>query len=182
MSIKIAFSGYAAAGKDLAADYLQSKHPGQRLRFAAALHDIARPMFEALGLPYEKDRELLQFLGTDWGRRKHPGIWIKPVLAAVAAAPDVNQYLSDCRFTDEADALKAAGFLLVRIERKHLPDPTADWRKHPSEHDLDAYAGFDYVIKNCGDLDHYLGQLDALWDLVTDGTHTQINFRTTNIA
>jgi hypothetical protein len=109
-------------------------------------------------------------------------VFIEPVLDAVRREPDENYFVTDMRFADEAVALRGHGFVLVNIDRPHMPDRTAAWRQHPSEHGLDGYGRFDFELKNCGHIDHYYGQLDALWQEIEQGNHLLHNFRTVQIA
>jgi hypothetical protein len=179
---RIAFSGRAGAGKDLAADYLLSKYHGQRLAFADQLKHGFRAMVETFGLPYEKDREALQFLGM-WARGKNPQVFIDPVTSKIADNPSDTVLITDLRFDNEAAELRALGFVLVKVERQlhQLAEPTGLWRAHPSETFPDTYQDFDYVVHNCGTPDHYFGQLDQLWQMITEGAHKLINFRTVHI-
>jgi hypothetical protein len=59
-----------------------------------------------------------------------------------------NWIITDTRFPNEADAIKNAGGILIRVERPGVK-PIND---HPSEVGLDHWT-FDYVINNDGDLE-----------------------------
>jgi hypothetical protein len=169
------------AGKDLAASYLTSKHGGHRYAFADHLKDAYRAFVETLGIPYSKDREMLQFAGM-WARRTKPGVFIEHVLRQVQANDGhAHAFITDLRFLDEAYALQSQGFVLVRIDRTDLPEADAEWRKHKSEHDLDNFDGFHFVLKNCGSMEHYSWQLDKLWEMVITGAHRFDNYRCTTI-
>lgn len=106
-----------------------------------------------------KDRDLLQFLGTDWGRAKYgPDIWVKvlrqqiELTAEKAAQEGWNRLVvtvPDTRFKNELDVYPGA--LKVRLE---CPEEVRRARcsvwgnaNHPSETDLDdSIDKFDFVF------------------------------------
>lgn len=105
-------------------------------------------------------RELLQKLGTDAIRSGlHQNAWVNALMADYR--PKTNGYsslgedtvsepkwvITDCRFPNEAKAVRDRGGKVVRIYR---PDhgPIND---HPSETALDRWS-FDYLISNDSDL------------------------------
>lgn len=116
-------------------------------------------------------RELLQKLGTDALRDKlHPNVWINALFADYGCthsdhAPDgldcSNWIITDCRFPNEAKAVKERGGVVVRINRTGIEAINA----HPSETSLDTW-GFDYVIDNDGDIEQLLGKVATLVDSV----------------
>lgn len=128
----IAFTGLAGSGKSTAAAHLVNRRGFTRVRFAGPL----KAMMAALGCtPEEIDgskkelpcdllggktpRHAMQTIGTEWGRDLiSPDLWIRAWQAALAKVPaDVPVVVDDCRFPNEADAVIAAGGLVVRIER-----------------------------------------------------------------
>ena len=56
--------------------------------------------------------------------------------------------VTDVRFRNEADAIRARGGVVVRINRPGIEAPN----DHISEHDLDGYA-FDYFVDNDGTIE-----------------------------
>lgn len=100
-------------------------------------------------------RRWLQWFGTELGRSILPDLWIRALLRKVeqTAGPVV---VDDLRFRNEAKALRAAGFLLVRVEidevarRERIahiyPDYDRALLAHPSETDLDGWTGWDLVL------------------------------------
>jgi len=180
--MKIAFGSKARSGKDTAADFLAERYGGQIFKFATAIYEISRLAYERVGVPFKKDPKLLQFLGTEWGRSIDTDIWVKACLADISLheiSPffdkSENIFLTDARFTNEADALKKDGFLLVRIERSALNrgdigrDPN-----HPSEIDLDNYTGWDYVIDNNGTLEEFHSKIDELYNEILGASSGKI--------
>jgi hypothetical protein len=100
-------------------------------------------------------REFLQKLGTDAVRNGlHPNAWVNALFAdykahAAMFKGEDESYMPcwiipDVRFTNEFDAIKARGGVVVRIERGERA--ASD---HQSEIELDN-AAFDYVIYNNG--------------------------------
>lgn len=130
--VLIAFTGLAGAGKTTAAMHLVKHRGFHRVRFAGPL----KAMMAALGLDQTEidgdrkelpcdllcgktPRQAMQWLGTEFGRNLiGPDLWIRAWQAAVAAQPaGVPVVVDDCRFPNEADAIRVLGGTLVRIER-----------------------------------------------------------------
>lgn len=105
-------------------------------------------------------RELLQKLGTEGVRNViHPNAWVN---ALIGENRGQNWIITDVRFPNEADAVKATGGVMIRIER---PGGIVD--NHPSETSLDNYPGFDFLVSNSGDLNYLSNQAK---DIVSDLT------------
>ena len=91
-------------------------------------------------------RRLLQVLGTDAGRKiLGENIWVDTVLNKVK---DKNVVITDCRFPNEAKALKNSGGFVVRVERPGM----AAINNHLSETSLDGWP-FDLIVLNGGTLE-----------------------------
>lgn len=129
----IALTGLAGSGKTTAAKHLVIGHGWHRVRFAGPL----KAMMKALGLSYREidgdlkeapcallggktPRHAMQTLGTEWGRDLiTPDLWIRAWRAVLSAVPPgVNVVVDDCRFPNEAEAVRAAGGVIVRVERE----------------------------------------------------------------
>lgn len=128
----VAFTGLAGAGKSTAALHLVNHRGFERVRFAGPL----KAMMAALGctaaeidgdhkeLPCDllggkTPRWAMQTIGTEWGRKLIDSeLWVRAWRAAVDRLPaGTPVVVDDCRFPNEAEAIRAAGGLLVRIER-----------------------------------------------------------------
>ena len=131
----------------------------QEIRFAGPIyeiHDFARQRLKELGVEIPdsvkvKDGPLLQYLGTEWGRKTiADDVWVQCARGAVKTFHNALGFLagrtvaivSDCRFRNEFDAFPEA--LRVRLEcPKSARQQRAEmWRNndtHPSEIDLDDY-------------------------------------------
>src|SRR6478752_1282773 len=144
--MRIAFIGLMHSGKSTAAQHFVDKYGAWRPSFADPVKDIAvntlnnviqylpkndvrvnRAMLnEIKNNPHV--RNLLQFIGTELGREwtGNPNIWIDTLLRRIDdeedyAAREHNAQLivvnDDCRFQNEAQALRENGFVLVRVHR-----------------------------------------------------------------
>jgi len=165
----VAFAGLARSGKSTAAMHLVDAHGWQRIRFAGPL----KSMMAALGLTnaeIEGDRkelpcELLcgqtprhamQTIGTEWGRQLiGPDVWIRAWRAAFdRTLPGSCIVVDDCRFPNEAEAVQAAGGIIVRVERHGdtVADHVSEGCTIPAEH----------VIRNAGSTADLLAAVDRL--------------------
>ena len=101
-------------------------------------------------------REFLQKLGTDALRTGlHDNVWVNALMAdykLIEYGDDEQPHLpnwiiTDCRFPNEAQAIKDKGGIIIRIDRLGV-EPI---NNHPSEVGLDHW-NFDYKIVNNSDL------------------------------
>lgn len=131
---KIAFFGPAASGKTWCADYLVNAYRYQKVSFAAKLKEIASDLFNVQG-KNGRDRKILQDVGQKM-REIEPNIWIDHLLTTVdnfEHSVELWQFkdnpkgfvLDDLRYGNEADALRSAGFRLVKVD---VPDEIREWR------------------------------------------------------
>lgn len=105
-------------------------------------------------------RLLLQLLGTDCGRNiLHPNIWINALFADYKKDQS-DWIITDVRFPNEAEAIKARGGIVVRVDRPckecggmgyHKMDCNIGRIEHESEYALDSY-NFDYKLENDGSI------------------------------
>lgn len=133
----------------------------QSLIFASTIYEMHNKILDILeykGIPVERKKygPLLQFLGTEFGRKTdfgpqvgvNPNIWVECLVGEMNAIrrdrPDLNHLfvVSDTRFRNELDGVH--GFR-VRLEaskevRKERCDGWRDTDTHQSEIDLDDYA------------------------------------------
>jgi hypothetical protein len=92
-------------------------------------------------------REYMQRLGTECGRGLlYDSVWVDATLNNVSG----DVVVTDCRFPNEARAIKSRGGIVIRIEKTGL-GPIND---HPSETALDGF-NWDYVVWN----DHSIDEL-----------------------
>jgi len=140
----IGLTGKAGSGKTTVANYLSAYYGLYEISFASPLHnlifnlvgyenaDILNPEFKNTpnDLLFGKSpRELMQSLGTGWGRDTiHPDLWLNRVKRRVAnLGSRFNYIIPDVRFQNEADWVREQG-VLIHIQRDDV-EPL----DHPSE-------------------------------------------------
>jgi hypothetical protein len=171
----IALSGYARAGKDEAAKVLVEEFGFVQVAFADKLRDflyalnpyiwryhngmreyaLLQDVIDEHGWGGYKEtdwkheiRRLLQRLGTEGGRETlWDSIWIDAALTGLPE--DAKVVVSDARFFNEFDAVKARGGKVWRIDRPGV-GPISD---HPSETEAPKYPRFDKFLINNGTLE-----------------------------
>ena len=135
----VAFTGPAGAGKSTAAAVLVGEG-WQLVKFASPLKDMLRAFYRACGIDNEAyidariegdqkeepdpflrgrtPRHAMQTLGTEWGRDLIASdlwicAWRQRVGGLLAAGVDV--VTDDCRFANEAEALRQLGGVIVEV-------------------------------------------------------------------
>lgn len=127
----IALCGLAGCGKNAVATILRRNHGFGVLAFADPIYDAVaaitgmhrreledRAIKEQV-LPWlgKSPRELLQTLGTEWGRNTvRDDIWIQRAMQAAKRYDRVA--ICDCRFANEAQAVLAAGGAVWEVRRR----------------------------------------------------------------
>ncbi len=99
---------------------------------------------------------LQQVLGTSLRESVHPDIWVLPIIKFYENNPDTVCIISDCRFKNEAKAIRNSGGVILRINRNIKVDNGRD-PAHISEVDLDDY-NFDCVIQNDSSIEVLVSQ------------------------
>lgn len=105
-------------------------------------------------------RQILQQMGTDWGRALWPDVWVHAAVRAARETPGPVVF-DDCRFANEAQAIHAAGGRVWWIDA--TPRLTADPGAfaHASEATYEqARAHVDGIVRNHLDRDHLAAQVD----------------------
>jgi len=106
---------------------------------------VSQDGWEQTKLKYPDCRRLLQRIGTEMGRNIiDPDLWVN--LGMINAAP--NTVFSDCRFLNEAKAIKNSGGIMLRIRRPGYKPVN----NHISEVGLDGFS-FDDFIDNDGTIE-----------------------------
>ena len=101
-------------------------------------------------------RDFLQKLGTDAIRDNlHENTWVNATLADYTN--ESNWIITDTRFPNEAEAIKKAGGIVIRINRPGVQPINP----HPSETSLDDW-NFDAVINNDGDVSDIVHKVGLL--------------------
>lgn len=206
--LKIAFAGKMRAGKDTAVDHFMKRFPDAlHLKFADPLYDIKNYICRVAGFDEkEKHRELLMWLGTDYCRRLNPKVWVDNLLlrSNLKSRLAPIQLVSDARFKNEFEALKAAGWFLVKIERPDIERLKfgATWGRftwlakrlikvanafevkylsflrffsHSSERDMDSFKEWDCIIYNEEQLaDYYIKLERMIREMSAEGGNTEM--------
>lgn len=157
----ICISGKAGAGKDTVGQVIKDKLTEQGMEVlvthnADLLKFICRSLFDWDGQKDEAGRHLLQYVGTDIIRKQNPDYWVNFLIDMFSFFGSQWDYaiIPDCRFPNEIDRLKEAGYRVIHIhvEREMESGLTDAQQGHISEHALDMVAP-DYVIYNNGTID-----------------------------
>lgn len=171
----IGITGRAGAGKSTVARMLEDRFVFVEMALADPIVNMIGSLFAdcdidgawaierslkelptRLGYSY---RQLAQTLGTEWGRHLSPDFWLR-VLALRLREPHIevqNVVISDVRFPNEADFVKARGGVMVRVLREQ---PTTA-RHHASEVHTDMLS-VDTELLNFGSQATLLDQVERL--------------------
>lgn len=104
-------------------------------------------------------RQMLQSIGTEWGREMvDEDIWVNAALAAAGRHEAV--VIPDVRFDNEAEAIRQAGGVVLRVVRPGSCCLTAETAAHASEAGVREEL-IDAEIANDGSLDDLAGKVDA---------------------
>lgn len=97
----------------------------------------------------ERFRPMLQWWGADFRRHyKGESYWLDKMLLKMKAIADREVLvITDVRYPNEAELVKKAGGIMIRVERE-----TGLEDSHSSENLLDNFEGFDYRLTNNGTL------------------------------
>jgi hypothetical protein len=173
----IGLSGWARSGKDTVANHLVDNFGFVKVSFAEPMREALvrlNPTISINGLRTELAsavrlmgweslksespdvRGLMQRFGTEIGREMFgQDFWVNLALSRVE--PGTNVVIPDCRYPNEADAIKSSGGVVWRVERNGV-GPAND---HDSERALDSYK-FDQRLANYETFDVLNGLVDDL--------------------
>ena len=170
----VGITGLPRSGKDTVADFLLAKHRGTyKYSFAEPIVNMLNAGFsqdfrsdywterkgESIPLLGKSPRELMQTLGTEWGRQHvHPDVWVFLAnqrflkLGAGMVIPDV-------RFENEADFVRKYNGILIHVDNPATPphnDHVSNSMLHRKPEDL--------LINNNGDLVELQQTVEGLFD------------------
>lgn len=140
----ICISGKMGSGKDYLCEKIVGYAPAEfvNMKLADPVYQIAK---QDCGMK-DKDRILLQTIGTEIGRDIDSDLWIKLFKARMQARTFAKitsiPIVTDCRFQNEYFTLKNIGFYMIRIIadvdiRKQRCGEQYSNPNHPSEIGLD---------------------------------------------
>lgn len=155
------------SGKSTAVKAIASQFNSYSLvKFAQPLYDIQEMVYARVEDVYKrpadfvKDRKLLQWLGTDWGRSLDQELWVKLWKSQVnSLLSDVDVIVcDDLRFDNEAEAIKSyTNSVIIKLVRDNNVSHAQGGegiKAHASEAGIDNKF-VDYKIDNNGSLGQY---------------------------
>lgn len=180
------YSPRPQCGKTTAAQHLSIKHGFASLHFASALKKMLEGLFMEMGVPLsqawhylygsEKEthipelggvtgRQLMQTLGTEWGRESvDEDFWTRVLEAKIhsftKSVRGGHIVVDDMRFPNEYQMLRDNGAVMVKVFRGEHQIP-APGRSHVSEGALDHH-DFDFEISNNSDLSVLYAKMDSI--------------------
>lgn len=169
----IAFCGAKGCGKDTAAEVLTNTG-WENVKFAGALKAMVRRLLEYRNMPesyiermiegdlkevaapslnHRTPREVMQSLGTEWGRDLVcNNLWLECFTDRVLKYPKV--VCTDLRFPNEAELIQTLGGVIIRVIR---PGLVLGEDLHSSEQSADF--DVDYTLVNDGSIENLQSQL-----------------------
>lgn len=177
----VAFTDRMGSGKSTAVNFFNRKLTGKlidstNVKFAQPLYDIQEYIYKRIEPVYQrpqdfvKDRKLLQWIGTDWGRETvnenvWVNIWKNEVEKFIGDGTIV--FCDDCKFDNEAQVIKSLGGIIIHVIRPDNNAPEEAAKKHASENGVsDKYV--DQVLVNSGTEEEYLKKLEMLFNELFD--------------
>lgn len=175
----IAFTGKMGSGKSTALEFLSgSKLFDNRtlfyVKFAEPLYDIQEYIYGRIAHVYRrpeplvKDRKLLQWLGTDWGRNTVSenlwiDIWKNEVETLLRRFPRALILTDDCRFDNEAEAIRKMDGIVIHVAGLRADSPLDDAvSNHVSELGLELDS-IDHYVWNNGTVEEFHESLRVLF-------------------
>ncbi len=169
----IGLAGAATCGKNTLADYITREHGHVQEAFAMP---IKKAIASMLGVPVsvvergkeegvgpafidKTYRELLQTLGTEWGRDLvDENFWNKLLKNKLEIHSDSRIVITDVRFNNEAQMIREMGGVVIYIKRNEAEGHNMT---HASENSL-SVENIDYYLDNDKTLEHLYGRFEVL--------------------
>lgn len=107
-------------------------------------YDPNPPMDDPM-CPLGKQRDLLQWWGTEYRRKRNPYYWVQRLAETLDREKPQVALISDMRFPNEFQWVTSKDGYTVKVERMGFVDPSIN-SSHPSETALDGYT-FRYEIQ-----------------------------------
>lgn len=165
----LCISGHAQNGKDTTAGILRDLlevdgHKVLIAHYGDLVKYVCKTFFRWDGNKDEVGRSILQRVGTDVVRAQRPNYWVDFVVGILQMFPNEWSYvlIPDCRFPNEIDSLKGAGFDVthIRVIRAPFVSPlTPEQQMHPSETALDGVKA-DIYVPNFGRLSDLVTEIE----------------------
>lgn len=172
----IAFNGNMGVGKSTAINVLKDDLALKTvvIKFAQPIYDMQEMIYRRISPVYDrpadfiKDRKLLQWLGTDWGRSTiSESLWVDiwKSSAAKAIAAGYTVICDDVRFDNEAETIKSLNGTIINIVSNKSHDRinvNAGLKNHPSESGINEDF-IDYRVENNGTLEDFSRVLNKIY-------------------
>lgn len=170
----IGVAGLARSGKDTVADFIVSYVGGYRYAFAEPIKAMLRHVGIDMDHPYwasrkedripavgKSPREMMQTLGTDWGRELvNPKLWVTLANQKLLTYGP-GMVISDVRFDNEAEWIRSLGGLVIHVHRDINDFKIAE---HSSENGV-IVLDTDVTILNSGTLEDLQEKTKLIFDV-----------------
>ena len=179
----IAFGYKKRSGKDTAANFIAQNYGAYKLAFAdpikvAAMVTYGFSKSQVYGDKKEQEddfwgvppRTLLQYEGDELHRKKlgelmaevfgDQQIWVRRLKQRIESIKRDVFVVPDLRYQNEAVAIKKMGGIIVKIDATERIGESSDG--HESENSLNGFTGWDYIIDNNKDKEHFYQGLNTL--------------------
>lgn len=166
----ISISGKAGAGKDTLGQVLKQKLEEQGYtvliaHYADLLKYICKTFFDWNGEKDEAGRSLLQYVGTDVVRKRHPNFWVDFLIQIFDLFGDSWDYVivPDCRFPNELHKIREAGYYAthIRVIRDIESGLNEGQQQHASETAMDNEVP-DYTVPNNGTIEDLFNAIEVI--------------------
>lgn len=164
-------SGKARSGKNVVSSMIKDYYEnlGKKcvvIAFAKYLKDYAKEILDWDGSDDSKPRDFLQQVGVELIKNR---IDSNMLINRVREDIEVYSYffdviiVSDARFVDEVNIVNDSIIINVLSGANDL---TIEQEKHISEHGLDLYDGYDYVVENFGSFDDLKNSVESILEVI----------------
>lgn len=181
----IGFNGSMGVGKSTAIKVIQDNLHLKTvvLKFAQPLYDMQEMIYRRINSVYErpenfvKDRKLLQWLGTDWGREISETLWVDLWMQQVAVHLNKGFIVlcDDVRYDNEAELIKKLKGSIIKITSNKNSDRInvkAGIPNHKSESGV--HPDFvDFVVENNDTLEKFENTLNKVYKHILPSITTQ---------
>lgn len=158
----IALGTRKQVGKDTVGKYLIENYGFRRLAFADALKWEVEDILAYAGIDYdpmdETQKEVFRpmlIAFSELRRHINPNHWLEKVIEVIEAFSEFDYVVTDMRYPNEADALRAKGAIIVRLNRN------TGLKEEPTEAVGDLIEP-DYEIDNNGTLDELYMKVEQI--------------------
>lgn len=131
------------------------------------LKEVEDVRYEKPGGGYWTPREMMQTYGQ-FMRTMDDQIWIRLLMEKLSSNTFVNYIITDVRYTNELEAVRKNGSLLIHVKRNNRPEVGVEG--HTSETSLDNYdINPDFLIDNDGSKEDLYKKLDEVIKYINKG-------------